>query len=79
MKSFQETERGIEWYFSCLVSEMHTVIAATADDDGLPVTCAMDLMSGDSSTWQKYHVFVCNICQRTCRENKPSRIKEVDS
>ena len=46
-KSFQETERGIEWYFSCLVSEIHTVIAATADDDGMPVTCAMDIMDSD--------------------------------
>lgn len=64
--------------FSCLVSEIHTCNAATTDD-GLPVTCAMDLMSGDSSTWQKYHVFVRNICQRACRGNKPSRIKEGDS
>ena len=47
-KSFQETERGIEWYFSCLVSEIHTVIAATADDDGMPVTCAMDIMDSDA-------------------------------
>lgn len=34
-------------YFKLLVKDIHTVIAATADDDGLPVTCAIDMMDYD--------------------------------
>mgnify|MGYP004732029353 CR=1 FL=1 len=36
-------------YLKYLVEEIHTVVAATADDKGLPVTCAMDMMDGDES------------------------------
>lgn len=32
---------------SILVREIHTVIAATVDDDGLPITCAIDMMDSD--------------------------------
>lgn len=31
----------------CLQREIHTVVAATTDEDGLPVTCAVDLMDAD--------------------------------
>lgn len=34
-------------YFDFLVSQIHTVIAATTDEQGLPVTCAIDLMHYD--------------------------------
>ena len=31
-------------YFAYLVDEIHSVIAATTDENGLPVTCAIDIM-----------------------------------
>lgn len=31
-------------YFAFLVDEIHSVIAATTDENGLPVTCAIDMM-----------------------------------
>ena len=34
-------------YLSFLVREIHTVIVATVDDDGLPVTAAIDMMDYD--------------------------------
>ncbi len=33
--------------FSFLANDVHTVIMATADGDGLPVTCAIDIMDYD--------------------------------
>ena len=36
-------------YLSFLVREIHTVIVATVDDDGLPVTAAIDMMDYDES------------------------------
>lgn len=42
--SKQRKELTAEKYLYCLVSEIHTVIAATVDDDGHPVTCAIDIM-----------------------------------
>ncbi len=34
-------------YFEFLANEIHSVIAATVDDDGRPVTCAIDIMDFD--------------------------------
>ena len=34
-------------YFRFLVEEIHTTIVATVDDDGLPVTAAIDMMDYD--------------------------------
>lgn len=34
-------------YLKFIVNEIHTTIVATADDDGLPVTCAIDMMDCD--------------------------------
>ena len=31
-------------FFRILTNEIHSVIAATVDENGLPVTCAMDIM-----------------------------------
>lgn len=31
-------------YFRYLVNEIHTTIVATVDDEGLPVTAAIDMM-----------------------------------
>lgn len=42
--SKKRKELTAEGYLRCLASEIHTVIAATVDDDGLPVTCAIDIM-----------------------------------
>lgn len=36
-------------YLSYLVTEIHTVIVATVDDDGLPVTAAIDMMDYDET------------------------------
>lgn len=34
-------------YFSYIVNEIHTTIAATVDEDCMPVTCAVDMMDYD--------------------------------
>lgn len=36
-------------YFAYLVNEIHSVIAATTDEKGLPVTCAIDMMDFDEN------------------------------
>ena len=36
-------------YLKFLQQEIHTTVAATVDDDGLPVTCAIDIMDADGS------------------------------
>lgn len=36
-------------YLNFIVNEIHTIIAATIDDDGLPVTCAIDIMDADEN------------------------------
>lgn len=36
-------------YLKYLTEEIHTVVTATADDQGLPVTCAIDMMDADES------------------------------
>lgn len=38
-----------ESIFEFLQNEIHTVVAATADENGLPVTCAIDIMDSDES------------------------------
>ena len=37
-------------YFRYLVDEIHTTIVATVDDDGLPVTAAIDMMDCDGES-----------------------------
>ena len=37
-------------YFSFLVNEIHTTIVATVDDEGLPVTAAIDMMDYDENS-----------------------------
>ena len=34
-------------YLRYLEREIHSVIAATVDDNGLPITCAIDIMDSD--------------------------------
>lgn len=34
-------------YFRYIVDEIHTVVVATLDDEGLPVTAAIDMMDTD--------------------------------
>ena len=36
-------------YLNFIVNEIHTIIAATIDDDGLNVTCAIDIMDADEN------------------------------
>ena len=36
-------------FLSFLTNEIHTVVASTADDDILPVTCAIDMMDSDEN------------------------------
>ena len=37
-------------YLSYIVNEIHTVIVATIDKDGLPVTAAIDMMDSDDNS-----------------------------
>ena len=37
-------------YFSFLVNEIHTTVVATVDDEGLPVTAAIDMMDYDENS-----------------------------
>ena len=37
-------------YLSCIVNEIHTAIVATVDDEGLPVTAAIDMMDCDDNS-----------------------------
>ncbi len=37
-------------YFSVLVNEIHTTVVATVDDEGLPVTAAIDMMDHDENS-----------------------------
>ncbi len=39
-----------EGYFSILTRQIHTVIAATVDDENHPVTCAIDIMDYDENS-----------------------------
>lgn len=39
-----------EQYLSFLVNQIHTVIAATSDSNGHPVTCAIDIMDSDADS-----------------------------
>ena len=39
-----------ETYFRYLVNEIHTTIVATVDDEGLPVTAAIDMMDCDADS-----------------------------
>lgn len=37
-------------YLSYIVNEIHSTIVATVDDEGLPVTCAIDMMDADDNS-----------------------------
>lgn len=37
-------------YFKFIVRDIHTVIVATVDEKGLPVTCAIDMMDYDENS-----------------------------
>ena len=37
-------------YLKYIVDEIHTVIVATVDSEGLPVTAAIDMMNADDSS-----------------------------
>lgn len=39
----------IREYFSFIVDEIHSTVIATVDDNGLPVTCAIDMMDFDEN------------------------------
>lgn len=36
-------------YFAYLMQEIHSVVAATTEQNGLPVTCAIDIMDFDEN------------------------------
>ena len=53
-------------YFAYLVNDIHSVIAATTDEKGLPVTCAIDMMDFDENglyflTAKDYFVLTTNV------------------
>jgi len=37
-------------YLKCIVNEIHTTVVATVDDEGLPVTSAIDMMDSDGDS-----------------------------
>ena len=37
-------------YLNCIVNEIHTTVVATTDDEGLPVTAAIDMMDSDGES-----------------------------
>ena len=37
-------------YFKYLVEQIHTTVVATVDDEGLPVTAAIDMMDYDGDS-----------------------------
>lgn len=37
-------------YLGYIVKEIHTVVIATVDDEGLPVTAAIDMMDSDENS-----------------------------
>ena len=37
-------------YLDSIVHDMHTTVVATMDDEGLPVTCAIDMMDSDGDS-----------------------------
>ena len=39
-----------ESYLRYIVNEIHTTIVATVDDEGLPVTAAIDMMDADENS-----------------------------
>ena len=39
----------IREYFSFIVDEIHSTVIATVDDNGLPVTCTIDIMDFDEN------------------------------
>lgn len=39
-----------KFYFRYIVNEIHTVVVATVDDEGLPVTAAIDMMDADDNS-----------------------------
>ena len=41
---------GAEKYFKYLVEQIHTTVVATVDDEGLPVTAAIDMMDYDGNS-----------------------------
>ena len=41
---------GAEKYFEYLVKQIHTTVVATVDDEGLPVTAAIDMMDHDADS-----------------------------
>ena len=49
-KSSEKKPETAEDFLSLLTDEIHTVIAASTDDDGLPVTCAIDMMDSDENS-----------------------------
>ncbi len=40
----------IQDYLAYIVNEIHSTVVATVDDDGLPVTCAIDMMDCDDGS-----------------------------
>ena len=42
-------------YLAFIVKEIHTSIVATVDDEGLPVSAAIDMMDSDENRIVKIH------------------------
>lgn len=42
-------QMGTKDYLEYIVKDIHTTVVATADDEGLPVTAAIDMMDADEA------------------------------
>ena len=50
-------------YLAYVVRQIHTTIVATVDDDGLPVTAAIDMMDSDDDSPRKYFIKINPMCK----------------
>ena len=59
-------------YLKTLVQDMHTVILATVDDMGNPITCAIDMMDADEDGLYFLSAKGKNLYQRLIHHNRIS-------
>ena len=56
-------------YLEYIVNEVHSVIVATVDDDGLPYTCAIDMMDTDGESLYFLTATGKSFCDRLRKTN----------
>lgn len=65
-------------YLRFVVREIHTTVVATVDEQGLPVTCAVDMMNSDENSLYfltakgKSFLIKTHICMRFILQKNPA-------